>query len=149
QIKSKTLQHTTVVSQNNVESYAELSGDSNSTSSSSNLLQGQNSTYVGGNESRTELQTENISEAITLNRSTLASNWDPSYHISNSNSNFSLVPSLEPLDTTPSHLSKLDNHTETKNVDIVDRTSFSGKLLADETEGRMNAKINETRGFLV
>ena len=47
QIKSKTLPHTTVVSQNNAESYAELSGDLNSTVSSSALLQGQNSTYVG------------------------------------------------------------------------------------------------------
>ena len=55
QIKSKTLPHTTVVSQNNAESYAELSGDLNSTVSSSALLQGQNSTYVG-NESRTEIE---------------------------------------------------------------------------------------------
>jgi hypothetical protein len=28
-------------------------------------------------------------------------------------------------------------------------TSFSGKLLADKTEGKMNSKINGTRGFLV
>ena len=91
QIKSKTLPHTTVVSQNNAESYAELSGDLNSTVSSSALLQGQNSTYVG-NESRTEIQTENMSEAVTLNRPTLASDWDPSSLSSNSNS--SLVPQL-------------------------------------------------------
>ena len=65
--KSKTLPHTIVVSQNNAESYANLSGDLNSTVSSSALLQGQNSTYVG-NESRTEIQTENMSEAVTLNR---------------------------------------------------------------------------------
>ena len=146
QIKSKTLPHTTVVSQNNAESYAELSGDLNSTVSSSALLQGQNSTYVG-NESRTEIQTENMSEAVTLNRPTLASDWDPSSLSSNSNS--SLVPSFEPMDTTTIHESKLDNHTEIKNVDIVDPTSFSGKLLADKTEGKMNSKINGTRGFLV
>ena len=146
QIKSKTLPHTTVVSQNNAESYAEMSGDLNSTVSSSALLQGQNSTYVG-NESRTEIQTENMSEAVTLNRPTLASDWDP-FSLS-SNSNSSLVPSFEPLDTTTIHESKLDNHTEIKNVDIVDPTSFSGKLLADKTEGEMNSKINGTRGFLV
>ena len=34
-------------------------------------------------------------------------------------------------------------------MDIVDPTSFSGKLLADKTEGEMNSKINGTRGFLV
>ena len=39
-----------------------------------------------------------------------------------------------------------DNYTDTKNVDIVDLSSFSGKLLADKIEGETNVKINGTLG---
>ena len=86
--ESKTLPHTTFGSQNNAESYADLSGGLNSTVSDSALLQDQNSTYVPGNESRAEIQIENITEAVTLNRSTLESNWDPSSLSSNANYSF-------------------------------------------------------------
>ena len=84
ELESKTLP-TSVGSQNNAESHADLSGDLNSTISSSALLQGQNSTDVRGNESTTEIQIGNMTGSVTLNRSTLVSNWDPSSLISNSN----------------------------------------------------------------
>ena len=142
--ESKTLPHTTVGSENNAESYADLSGDLNSTVSSSALLQGQNSTYVGGNESRTEIQIENMTEAVTLNRSTLVSNWDPSSL--SSNSNYSFNSSFEPLGTTTIQGSNLDNYTDTNDLDFVDLSPYAGKLMADKTEGEMNAKINGTPG---
>jgi hypothetical protein len=142
--KSKTLPHTTYGSQNNAESYADLSGDLNSTDSSSALLQGQNSTYVRGNESRTEIQIENLTDTVALNQSAVVSNWDASSL--SSNSNYSFNSSFEPLDTTTIQGPKLDNHTETNDVDVIDLSSFSGKLLADKIEGERNVKINGTLG---
>ena len=63
-----------------------------------------------------------------------------------SNSNYSFNSSFEPLGTTTIQGSKQDNHTDTKNVDIADLSSFSGKLLADKIEGETNVKINGTLG---
>jgi hypothetical protein len=143
--ESKTLP-TSVGSQNNAESYTDLSGGLNSTVSSSSLLQGQNSTDAHGNESTTEIQIGNMTGSVTLNRSTLVSNWDPSSLISNSN--YYLNSSFEPLGTTTIQGSNPDNYnyTDTNDLDFVDLSPYAGKLKADKTEEVINAKINGTPG---
>ena len=126
--------------------YADLSGALNSTYSSSAILVEQNST-ADGNESKTEIESENMTNAAgTLNQSAPApaSNLDGSTLDSNSSS--SAITRSEVSNLTIIHEPNLDNITNTKNVDISDLVPSTGKLIADKMAGQMYAKINGSLG---
>ena len=125
---------------------ADLSGALNSTYSSSGILVEQNST-ADGNESKTEVESENMTNAAgILNQSAPApaSNLDGSTLDSNSSS--SPITRSEISNLTIIHEPNLDNITNKKNVDIDDLVPSTGKLIADKITGQMYAKINGTLG---